>query len=135
MSRHPNPPAEVAAAFQAFPAQARKALLDIRSLLFDVANATPDAGRVQETLKWGEPAYLADGGSTVRLGWKAKRPDRVAIYFICQTPLVDAFRSQFGEALEYEGDRAILIDPTAPPPTGPIASCLRTALTYKRRKK
>lgn len=49
-------PDPVAQAFERFPPLARARLLDIRSLIFEVAG--PEIGPLTETLKWGEPAYL-----------------------------------------------------------------------------
>ena len=52
-------------------------LMTLRALIFDVAAKTDGVGALDETLKWGEPAYLtrSKSGSTIRLGWKASAPD------------------------------------------------------------
>jgi len=64
-------PREVSRAFDALPASIGKRLLQVRALIFATAAAHDDVGRLAETLKWGEPAYLTDetgSGSTIRLG-------------------------------------------------------------------
>jgi len=63
------PDAAVKQAFGNFPEAKRKRLLQLRGLIFDVAAGTADIGKLEETLKWGEPAYIADKGTTLRLGW------------------------------------------------------------------
>ena len=63
----------VARAFEACPAPARARLLALRELIFRTAAETPGMGGFDETLKWGEPAYLtaaSKSGSTIRIGWK-----------------------------------------------------------------
>ncbi len=131
----PGMPPGVRAAFDAYPEAPRRALLQVRDLIFAVADGDADVNGVTETLKWREPAYLSATGSTIRLGWSPKRPEQAAVYFICRTSLVDAFRARFGDDLAFEGDRAILLDPSAPPPEHALAGCIQAALTYKLRKR
>ena len=62
-------------AFLAVPAAPRERLLMLRALIFDTAARTPGVGAIDETLKWGEPAYVtaqSGSGSTVRLGLSAR---------------------------------------------------------------
>ncbi|MEQ8205132.1 MAG: DUF1801 domain-containing protein, partial [Woeseia sp.] len=75
--------------FQTYPEEIQRKLRYLRQLIIDVASVTPDIGDLEETLKWGKPSYLTKGGSTVRLGWKESRPEYYAIYFNCNTKLVD----------------------------------------------
>ena len=101
----------VAAVFDAYPADVRAQLLALRELIFEVAASTPGVGELQETLKWGEPAYLTPhtkSGSTVRLGYKRKQPDTYALYVNCQTTLIDTFRAMFGDEFNFEGNRAVV---------------------------
>ncbi|SFK35548.1 protein of unknown function (DU1801) [Mesorhizobium albiziae] len=131
-------PAHVAAVFDACPAAARERLLALRRLIFDTAATTDGVGPLTETLKWGEPAYLTEvsrSGSTIRLGWKASRPQQCAVYFNCKTTLVDTFRSLFPEELVFEGNRAILLDLSTPLPEMPLALCFSMAMTYRREKR
>lgn len=58
-------------AFSAFPDEVKTGLLLLRALIFDVAARTEGVGRLEETLKWGQPAYLTPEtkpGTTIRLG-------------------------------------------------------------------
>ena len=88
----------VAATFDGYPSNLRAKLLSLRELIFEVAAETPGVGAIEETLKWGEPAYLTTdtkSGSTVRIAWKKSQPDQYSMYFICTTNLVETFRSMF----------------------------------------
>ena len=125
----------VAEAFRAFPKTARTRLLALRETIFDVAAATPGVGALAEMLKWGEPAYLtpSGAGSTIRLGWKTKAPDEVAMYFICTTGLVDRFREIYPRDFRFGGNRALLFDLGAEVPDKPLRHCIALALTDKLR--
>ena len=128
----PPMPHPVAAAFDAMPGDVRDALLPIRKRLFAVADAT-GTGPLSETLKWGEPAYLTEAtkaGSTVRLGISG---GRAAVFFNCNTALVDGFRSDFPEAFDYVGNRALLVG--ANTDDAVLDICLTRALTYHRTKR
>jgi uncharacterized protein DUF1801 len=134
----PTMPPAVAAAFDALPTAARERLLALRSLILDTAEATSSVGRVTETLKWGEPAYLTEAtrsGSTIRLGLAKGDPPRCALYFNCKTSLVEEFRSAFPDAFGFGGNRAVLLDPDRPIPAAALAQCVATALTYHRRRR
>jgi hypothetical protein len=45
--------------FDSYPPVIRKQALRFRVLIFDVAKKTSGVDRIEETLKWGEPAYVA----------------------------------------------------------------------------
>ena len=137
----PSPPfasPEVEAAFARFPPGPRRALLALRARIFSVAARTEGVGRLEETLKWGEPAYLTSetrSGTTVRLGYKAAQPDVYRMYVPCSTTLVDEYRARFAGELTFEGDRAVLLPLEGPLPRGPVDACIAAALTYKRDKR
>lgn len=60
----------VAAAFASYPEPIRARLLALRRLIFATAAATQGVGPLEETLKWGQPAYLTPAtraGSTIRI--------------------------------------------------------------------
>ena len=128
----------VAKAFDAYPPAARKKLLVLRALILDTAARTAGVGELEETLKWGEPAYVtaqSGSGSTVRIGCKKAAPNEVAVYFNCKTGLVDAFRTLFPNEFKYEGQRAIVFSPDDPVPRDALAFCIAAALTYHRKAK
>lgn len=135
--KSPQMPRDVARAFDAFPAEVRDRLLQVRGLIFETAARTDGVGPLAETLKWGEPAYLTEAtgsGTTIRLGWRRSSDESCAILFHCRTTLVETFRTQFSGALTYEKNRAILLRTSGALPRAPLAICLAMALTYHRRK-
>lgn len=123
----------LAAAFEPFPADVRQHLLALRELIFSTAAAADGVGELEETLKWGEPAYLTSrsgSGSTLRLGWNKKAPTCYAIYFNCHTNLVDTFRSLFPDDFQFEGNRALVFQVGEPVPHDALIFCIGMALTY-----
>ena len=129
--------AAVGAVLASYPPAIRRELLVMRSLILKTAASTPGVGALEETLKWGEPAYVtkSKSGSTIRLGWKDAKPGQYAMYFNCQTNLVETFRTLFPKELKFAGNRAIVFDENDRPPTDALAYCIGAALTYHRRKR
>lgn len=131
-----SPP--VAATFAGYPAGARKKLMRLRELIFAVAKATPNVGEIEETLKWGEPAYvtaISKTGSTIRIAWKKSMPKQYAMYFICTTNLVATFRTLFPQDFQYEGNRAIVFDQDHTVPLDALRFCIAAALTYHQKRR
>ena len=123
----------VAKVFLSYPDNARKKLEQLRELIFKVAQTTDGVGVIDETLKWGEPAYVTaetGSGSTIRIKWKAKSPKLVGIYFICHTRLVDTFRCLFPDVFEYKGNRALMLPIKGKLAKKELAWCISLALRY-----
>ena len=133
-----KPPFAVAATFAAYPPSMRKRLLKLRELILDVAAKKPGVGALQETLKWGEPAYVtavSKSGSALRIAWKKAEPTQYAMYFNCQTTLVDSFKTMFPTAFKFEGNRAIVFDAYDEMPVEALRICIGMALTYHSTKR
>lgn len=128
---------EVAAKFASYPAGARRELLALRELVFRVANSTPAVGELEETLKWGEPAYVTKNGSgsTLRIDWKPKCPTEYAMYFNCKTTLVDTFRSLFPDDFTFAGNRALVFSIGSAHPQDALRFCIAASLTYHSEKR
>ena len=116
--------ANVAAAFEAFPAEVCAGLLGLRARI--VAVALAEHIELEESLRWGQPAYLAPKGSTIRLG--APKSGGFAIYTHCQTTLMSDFKAICPE-LNFEGNRAVHFTAGEAPPEA-IDFLIRAALTY-----
>lgn len=128
-------PKDVARVFDTYPPSIAARLMKVRRLIFETV-AAQNAGTLTETLKWGEPAYLAEAsksGSTIRLGRIASDPEGCALYFNCKTTLVDTFRTLFADELTLSGNRAIVLGKTIP--EKPLRICIAMALTYHRTKR
>lgn len=127
----------VAQVFAAYPPSIRRKLLAVRELIFETAASTQGVGELEETLKWGEPAYLtaqSKSGSTIRINWKKSEPSKYAVYFNCQTSLVETFKTLFLREFEFEGNRALVFNVSSAVPTDALAFCVRAALTYHLSK-
>ncbi len=125
---------DVAAKLQSYPEDIRPRLMQLRELILDVAAGNPDIGDLEETLKWGEPSYLADEGSTVRIGWKRSRPECYAVYFNCNTKLVDTFKETYSDLFTFEGNRAIVFHREDEVPTSALEHCILLSLRYHKIK-
>jgi hypothetical protein len=126
----------VRAAFDAFPKAVRADLLRLRALIYETAATTPGVGPLEETLKWGQPAYLTtqtNAGSAIRIGVPRGSADRYALYVLCRTTLADEFRRLYPRTLRIEGSRAVLFEVAAAPPREALAHCIALALTYRLR--
>ena len=110
----------VAHTFESYPPDIRNKLMALRSLIFETAASTDGVGELEETLKWGEPAYLTSeskSGSTVRIAWSEKRPSQYAMYFISTTNLVDRYETLFPGEMKFEDNRPIVFDECDDVPT------------------
>ena len=128
--------AAVPQVFDSYPAPVRRQLMVLRKLIFDTAANAQGVGVLEETLKWGEPAYLttqSKRGSTVRIAWKSARPLHYAVYFNCRTTLVETFKTLFPNDFEFEGNRAIIFEVAGRMPKRELAWCIGAALTYHRK--
>jgi hypothetical protein len=137
-SRAGFPDPAVDAAFKAYPKPVKPKLLALRRLIFDTAKATKGVGRLEETLKWGQPSYLTAetrSGSTIRIDWLKAGVDRYAVFFHCQTNLVETFRELYPTELSYGGNRCILLDAKKDMPEPALRHCVALALTYHLTKR
>ncbi|MBO9597642.1 MAG: DUF1801 domain-containing protein, partial [Cohnella sp.] len=122
--------AKVAAVFELYPQQIQRKLLYLRRLILDTAAETAGVDAVEETLKWGEPSYLTKNGSTIRIHWKKSSPHQYAMYFNCNTRLVETFRERFGNQFNFEGNRAIVFNEHDEVPVEELQQCISSSLTY-----
>lgn len=108
-------------------------LLKLRSLILDTAEQI-NIPRLDETLRWNEPSYIAKQGSTIRLSHHRSGTDAYAIFFSCSTSLVPTFRMVYGDIFSYEGKRAIVFRATDEVPEAELRSCIAAALQYHKVK-
>jgi hypothetical protein len=127
----------VDAVFNAYPKPIKAKLLALRRLIFDTASTTKGVGALQETLKWGQPSYLTPetkSGSTVRIDQVKSTANRYAVYFHCQTDLVETFRELYPD-LNFGGNRSILLKAQDRLPEPELRHCVALALTYHLNKR
>jgi hypothetical protein len=130
--------AAVDAVFNAYPAPLKSKLLALRRLIFDTAKTTTGVGRLEETLKWGQPSYLTPetkSGSTIRIDQIKSAANQYAVFFHCQTDLVETFRELYPTEFSYGGNRCIILDAKQKLPEPALRHCVALALTYHLNKR
>ncbi len=120
--------------FDNYPKSVKKQLLHLRKLVLNTASEIDGLEMLEETLKWGEPSYLTKYGSTVRMDWKEKMPEQVAIYFKCTSRLVETFKTVYKGKFKFEGKRAIVFQLNDKIPETELKHCISMALTYHKVK-
>ena len=126
---------DVSRVFEGYPESMRGKLLRLRKIVLDTASETEGVDAVVETIKWGESSYITKGGSTVRIGWKEKIPGQYAIYFNCNSSLVETFKAVYGEVFAFDGKWAIVFGVEDELPIAELNHCISLALTYHRVKR
>ena len=132
-----SPATAVDEVFSAYPRPVQARLLALRRLIFDTAKTTKGVGALEEALKWGQPSYLtteSKSGSTIRIDQLKAEAGGYALYFHCQTDLVETFRERYPE-LRYGGNRSILLDAGEKLPEAALRHCIALALTYHARRR
>lgn len=123
-----NPEVEVV--FSNYPDLVKEKMETLRQLVLEVAEEVDEIEVLEETLKWGEPSYLAKKGSTLRMDWKSKAPTQYALYFKCTSQLVPSFRTVFKDLFTFEKNRAIVFQLDDKLPQAELKQCIRATLTY-----
>lgn len=120
--------------FKNYPKEVKQQMLYLRELVLKTASDIEGLDKLEETLKWGEPSYVATHGSTLRMDWKQKNPEQYALYFKCTSKLVDTFKLVFKDKFNFEKSRAILFKLDEKLPETELKQCITMALTYHRIK-
>ncbi|MGB7317952.1 MAG: DUF1801 domain-containing protein, partial [Planktotalea sp.] len=129
-------PQDVKTVFESYPQLAQVRLQRLRRIIFEEA-VRLDVGALEETLKWGEPAYLttkSKAGSTIRMAWKDKAPASFSLFFNCNTDLVGRMSEQFPTEFRYIGNREVAMNLDDDLPEFAARALVSMALTYHRDK-
>ena len=62
ITEHPR----VKSKFEKYPRHIRKRMEELRTLILQTATEIEHIDKIEETLKWEEPSYIAEKGSTIR---------------------------------------------------------------------
>ena len=130
--------AEVKAVFATYSKEMQSKLLILRQLIFDVAAQTNGVGELEETLKWGQMSYLTSqtkSGSLIRIDQIKSQQNKYAMFFHCQTTLVDSFKEMYRDQFEFDGNRSIVLNIKDKVPVEALRHCVSMALTYHLSKK
>jgi len=123
--------------FDGFPDTIKARLLFIRGLILDEAEKIENIDAVEESLKWGQPSYLASYltrpkvGTPIRLGVEKKTPDCFGLYVPCQTNLIETFKHIYPDIFQYGGTRSILFKIGDDIDEAALRHCISMALTYR----
>ncbi len=136
MMRYPFANVQLQAAFDLPDPAAREGLLQLREMIFDTALARPDISDIEESLRWGQPAYLTPktkAGTTIRLG--VPKTARFALFVHCQSRLIPEYLAAYPMWDRLDGTRAVLFDHAAEIDPLRHGWLIEQALTYRLRKK
>lgn len=126
-------PEPTRSAWEDLPEQLAERLVQLRQLILETASDNPAIGPLEETTKWGEPAFLTSAtgsGTTVRINRHKKSPDKYALYVHCQTDLVERYRQIYDDELTFDSNRAVVFDSKEELPVDAVKHCIAMALTY-----
>lgn len=119
--------------FNSYPDHIKPKMEELRGLIYEVANSTEGVGDLEETLKWGEPAYLTKdpkSGTAIRIDWKDKNPNQLVMFVSCNTTLIDTYRMHFAGRLTFEGNRAVVFTAGKPLPRKELMICMQKELRH-----
>ena len=133
--KHPFTSDKVAQVYAGFPTVERQMALALRDLIFDVAEATPEVGQLEETLKWGQPSYLTPetkSGSTLRIG--LAKGGGAAIFAHCGTDIINTYAASFADMDQIEGNSAVIFKRADDIVPARLRFLVHHGLTYHARK-
>lgn len=107
----------------------------MRKLILTAAQSA-DAGPIEESLKWREPAWRpvrTKQGTTLRLCWQKNLPSTIALFVGCKTTLSATMQELYPTAFQYESNRGMRLDLAAPVPEQAISHLATLAFTYHRK--
>ncbi len=126
---------EVETKLNSYPDDVRDRLLFLRDLILTVAADTDGVAELVETTKWNQPSYTTKTGSTIRIDWDPRTPDRYRMFFHCQSRLIPTFKLLYEDWFTFEGSRAIVFDRHGSVPVEQLKHCISIALLYHTIKK
>lgn len=122
---------DLRAAYDAFPQSQRAMALGLRDLILAVATETPEAGKVVEALKWGQPSFLTPetkSGTTLRIGMT--KAGEVGLFAHCATTVISDYAATFPDADRIDGNRGVLFASQAEIVPDRLRLLIRHGLTY-----
>jgi len=127
----------VKAVFASYPQEMRQALEELRETILNVADAVKGVGKIEESLKWGQPAYRPvspQTGTTLRVGPVNGSASEYALFFHCQTTLADDFEQLYPGMFRIADNRSLVFTLGEVAPDMPLRHCIALALTYHLRE-
>jgi len=119
-----------------WPLAAQQHLLALRAIAFEVSRQA-DIGPLDETLKWGQPAWRPRRprtGSTLRVNWSPSHPGHLMAFVDCKTDLASQMSTRFPGQFRNDGTRALAFDLDGALPQHAIWQLANLTFTYHQRK-
>lgn len=120
-----------------WPENAQSCFAQLRGIIHDVATQA-DIGPLDESLKWGQPAWRpkrARTGSTLRVDWSPETPNRLLAFVDCKTDLAAQMDHRFPKQFHNDGRRALAFDLDTPLDENAVWHLAHITLTYHRSKR
>ncbi|WP_299297883.1 hypothetical protein [uncultured Tateyamaria sp.] len=120
-----------------WPDRVQLAFARARTVFCDVADAA-EVGPLDESLKWGQPAWRprrARTGSTLRMTWSPETPDHLLVYVDCKTDLAEQMEARFPGQFDNDGRRAMTFEIGADLPEDALWQLAYLTFTYHRNKR
>lgn len=117
-------------------APARARFDDVRRRCHEVAQAA-EIGPLDESLKWGQPAWRPRRprtGTTLRAWWSLDRPERLDLYVDCKTTLAADVDDAFPGAFDTDRRRVLSLGLDRPVPDDALWHLIFRTFTYHRAK-
>jgi hypothetical protein len=120
-----------------WPGLAQHATWTCRTLFHDIADEN-DLGGLNESLKWGQPAWRPvkpRTGSTLRMNWSPATPDHLAFFVDCKTDLAARMQDLYPDLPLNDGRRHLGVFLDAPLPEQAIAHLASMTFTYHLKRR
>ncbi|MEM8654492.1 MAG: DUF1801 domain-containing protein [Pseudomonadota bacterium] len=130
-------PPDLLTRIAAWPEAAQTHFVSMRAIVHEVADDA-DIGPLDESLKWGQPAWRPRRpriGSTLRVDWSPDTPDRFMAFVDCKTDLAAQMDARFPGRFHNDGRRALGFDLGTPLNKDAIWTLAHLTLTYHRAKR
>lgn len=115
--------------------QKAKDARDPCSSWFQTIATETDTAPLDDALKWGQYAWRPTRprtGSTLRIGWCDKNPDKFMAYVDCKSSLADTMADLYPH-IENDGSRAMAFDLNQPLPQDALCHLATLTFTYHRK--
>lgn len=120
---------------QSFPDEVQGKMEVLRELVHEIAQEEELVTELEETLRWGEPTFISNVGTSLRMGWSDKRPDQYGLFVQCSSLVIPTIRAVHADALRYDKNRGVLFQNEEDLPLDLLRPMIHAALVYKKVKK
>ncbi len=122
--------------FDKYPEPVKSCLIELRTLILEVALSMDEVGELEETLKWGQPSYIPSktkSGTSIRIDADTQFGLDYALYVNCKTNLVENWRELY-PAFKYGSNRSVHFSVAEELEKEKVNHMIAMALTYFSNK-